>query len=72
MNTFLTRNQGKVSLEAINQFKLSLLQQGIVSMHEGSKGTEKRGRGVYAGAAMRRVSEPTQVGFWSQRFSKVC
>ena len=71
MNAFLTENQGKVTLEAINVFKLSLLQQGTVGILGTPEGSEKHNVGGYSGAAMRRVSEPAQMRLWNQRFFQV-
>lgn len=71
VSTFLAENQGKVSLEAINAFKLSLLQQGAADFPGISEGTENRGLGGYKSMSMRRGSEATQMRIWSQRIAQV-
>ncbi|KAL5961076.1 hypothetical protein TSMEX_011172, partial [Taenia solium] len=71
VNTFLAENQGKVSLEAINAFKLSLLQQGVVGIPGISGGTENRGLGAYRSMSMRRGSEATQMRIWNQRIAQL-
>ncbi|KAL5105751.1 Serine/threonine-protein kinase SIK3 [Taenia crassiceps] len=71
VNTFLAENQGKVSLEAINAFKLSLLQQGVVDFPGVSEGTEHRGLGAYKSMSMRRGSEATQMRVWNQRIAQL-
>uniref|UniRef100_A0A0R3WPP7 HMG box domain-containing protein n=1 Tax=Hydatigena taeniaeformis TaxID=6205 RepID=A0A0R3WPP7_HYDTA len=70
VDTFLGENQGKVNLEAINAFKLSLLQQGAVGFPGVQEGTENRSLGVCKSMPMRRGSEATQMRIWNQRIAQ--
>ncbi|EUB55492.1 Serine/threonine-protein kinase SIK3 [Echinococcus granulosus] len=71
VNNFLAENQGKVSLEAINAFKISLLQQGSVGPLGVSEGTENHGLGAHKSITMRRGSEATQMRIWNQRIAQL-
>ncbi|CDS43299.1 serine:threonine protein kinase SIK3 [Echinococcus multilocularis] len=71
VNTFLAENQGKVSLEAINAFKISLLQQGSIGPLGVSEGTDNHGLGAHESMTMRRGSEATQMRIWNQRIAQL-
>ncbi|VDO01418.1 unnamed protein product [Rodentolepis nana] len=71
VNAFLVETQGKVSMEAIQAFKISLLQQGTVGILGKPECVESRSHGGYKCAPIRRGSEATQMRIWNQRIAQL-